>query len=63
MNFKPLRASVVLLGDRLATAVLSGSRVEAFIVEAETPAAALRAELDARGLPARNVALALARSA
>jgi Tfp pilus assembly protein PilN len=63
MNFKPLRVSVVLLGDRLATAVLSGSRVEAFIVEAETPAAALRAELDARGLPARNVALALARSA
>jgi Tfp pilus assembly protein PilN len=63
MNFKPLRVSVVLLGDRLATAVLIGSRVEAFVVEAETPAAALRAELDARGLPARNASLALARSA
>jgi Tfp pilus assembly protein PilN len=63
MNFKPIRVSVVLLGDRLAAAVLSGSRVEAFIVEAETPAVALRAELDARGLPARNASLALARSA
>ena len=63
MNFKPIRVSVVLLGDRLATVVLSGSRVEAFVVEAETPAVALRAELDARGLPARNASLALARSA
>ena len=63
MNFKPLRVSVVLLGDRLATAVLSGARVEAFVVEAETPAVALRAELDARGLPARNASLGLARSA
>jgi Tfp pilus assembly protein PilN len=63
MNFKPLRVSVVLLGDRLATAVLSGSRVETFMVEAETPAVALRAELDARGLPARNASLGLARSA
>ena len=63
MNFKPLRASIVLLGDRLAVTVLSGSRVEAFIVEAETPAAALRAELDARGLPAHHAALGLARSA
>src|SRR5262245_55449353 len=63
MNFRSVRVAVVLLGDRLATAVLSGSRVDAFIVEAETPAAALRAELDARGLPARNASLALARSA
>src|SRR5262245_14074395 len=63
MNFKPIRVSVVLLGDRLATAVLTGSRVEAFVVEAETPAVALRAELDARGLPARTASFALARSA
>jgi Tfp pilus assembly protein PilN len=63
MNFKPIRVSVVLLGDRLATAVLTGSRVEAFVVEAETPAMALRAELDARGLPARTASFALARSA
>src|SRR5207253_280781 len=60
MNFKPLRLSVVLLGDRLAIGAL---RVEAFIVDAENPADALRAELDARGLPARNAFFALSRSA
>jgi Tfp pilus assembly protein PilN len=37
--------------------------VEAFTVEAESPAEALRAELDARRLPARSAALALARGA
>src|SRR5882762_2779018 len=63
MNFKPLRLSVVLLGDRLAIAALRGARVEAFTVDAESPAAALRAELDARGLPARNAFFALSRSA
>src|SRR5437667_344361 len=63
MNFKSSRLSVVLLGDRLAIAALWGSRVEAFIVDAESPAPALRAELDARGLPARGAFLALARSA
>lgn len=62
MNFRPVRLSVSLLGDRLAVAVLSGSRVEAFTVEAESPAEALRAELDARRLPARAAWLALARS-
>jgi Tfp pilus assembly protein PilN len=44
-------------------AVQRGSRVEAFIVDAESPAAALRAELDARKLPARTAALGIARSA
>src|SRR6266850_2516011 len=63
MNFKPLRLSVVMLGDRLAIAALRGARVEAFTVDAENPAAALRAELDARGLPARNAFFALSRSA
>src|SRR6267143_1453678 len=63
MNFKPSRLSVVLLGDRLAIAALSGSRVEAFTVDAESPAVALRAELDARGLPARGAFFALARNA
>src|SRR5712664_2070523 len=62
MNFKPLRLSVVMLGDRLAIAALRGARVETFIVEAENPADALRAELDARGLPARNAFFALSRS-
>src|SRR5437773_1097 len=63
MNFKSSRLSVVLLGDRLAIAALWGSRVEAFIVDSESPAPALRAELDARGLPARGAFLALARNA
>src|SRR2546430_495317 len=62
MNFKPLRLSVVLLGDRLAIAAVRGVRVETFIVEAENPADALRAELEARGLPARNAFFALSRS-
>ena len=31
MNFKPLRLAVVLLGDRLAVAALSGTRLEAFV--------------------------------
>jgi len=63
MNFKPLRLAVVLLGDRLAVAALSGTRLEAFTVDVENPAAALRAELDARRLPARSAFLALSRSA
>ena len=63
MNLRPVKLSVALLGDRLAVAVLRGSRVEAFIVDAENPAAALRAELDARRLPARAAWLALARNA
>src|SRR5438067_2393639 len=63
MNFKPLRLAVVLLGDRLAVAAVSGARLEAFTVDVENPAAALRAELDARRLPARGAFLALSRSA
>jgi Tfp pilus assembly protein PilN len=63
MNFTPLRLSVVLLGDRLAVAALRGGHAEAFTVQAETPVAALRAELDSRGLPARGAFLALGRAA
>jgi general secretion pathway protein L len=58
-----VRLAIALLGDRLAVAVLHGTRVHAFTVDAESPAEALRAELEARRLPARAVALALARSA
>jgi general secretion pathway protein L len=63
VNFRPLRVSVALLGDRLAVAVLNGSRIQAFTVDAESPAVALRAELEARRLPARSAALGVARSA
>ncbi|HEU5323343.1 MAG TPA: hypothetical protein VFX28_21220, partial [Methylomirabilota bacterium] len=60
-SLRRLRLAVVLLGDRLATVALDGNRVEAFTIEAENPAAALRAELDARSLRPRSVALAVAR--
>jgi Tfp pilus assembly protein PilN len=63
VNFRPVRVAVALLGDRLAVAVQNGSRIEAFVVDAESPAVALRAELDARRLPARAAVLGVARSA
>src|SRR5438128_6161491 len=58
-----LRLAVVMLGDRLAVAAIQRDRVETFIIDAENPGVALRAELDARALPARTVAIGLARSA
>jgi Tfp pilus assembly PilM family ATPase len=61
-KFPPIRLAVVMLGDRLGVAAIQRDRVETFSVEAENPGAALRAELDARSLPARTVAIGLARS-
>ena len=58
-----LRLAVVMLGDRLAVAAIQRDRVETFIIDAENPGVALRAELDARALPARTVAIGLERSA
>src|SRR5262245_66404908 len=63
LQFPPLRLAVVLLGDRLSVAAIQRDRHEAFTIDAENPGAALRAELDARNLVARNVAIGLARSA
>lgn len=63
MKFAPLRLAVVMLGDRLSVAAIQRDRQETFTIEAENPGAALRAELDARGLAARKVAIGLARSA
>src|SRR5215470_6705976 len=51
-----------MLGDRLGVAAISRDRLETFTIDAENPGAALRAELDARSLPARTVAIGLARS-
>jgi Tfp pilus assembly protein PilN len=62
MKLTSPRLALVLLGDSLTAAVLDGDRVEAFTVDAENPAAALRAELDARKIAARSVALGLART-
>jgi general secretion pathway protein L len=55
------RFAVVLIGDRLCACVVRGSRVEAFVVESEQPAAALRAELDSRQVSPRSVAIGLPR--
>jgi len=63
MKFAPLRLAVVMLGDRLSVAAIQRDRQETFTIDAENPGAALRAELDARGLAARKVAIGLARSA
>ena len=63
MKFAPLRLAVVMLGNRLSVAAIQRDRKETFTIDAENPGAALRAELDARGLAARKVAIGLARSA
>ena len=57
------RLAVVLSGDRLSACAVRGGRVETFVVESEQPAAALRADLDARQLSPRSVALGLPRTA
>jgi len=62
MRLVPTRLGLVLRGDRLFAAVTHGPRLEAFIVEAEQPAAALRAELDQRRLAPRTIAIGLART-
>jgi len=61
-KFASLRLAVVMLGDRLGVAAIDRDRVETFTIDAEHPGAALRAELDARSLAARTVAIGLARS-
>ncbi len=57
------RFALLLLGDRLVAAALRRAGATAFVVEAEHPAAALRAELEQRRLAPRTVALALPRAA
>jgi hypothetical protein len=63
MGLSRTRLAVVLLGDRLCVAAVQGQRVETFVVESDQPATALRAELDARRLATRSVALGLPRGA
>ncbi len=61
MPATPTRLGIVLLGDRLVAAAVQQGRVETFVIEAEQPAAALRAELDQRRLFPRTVAIGLPR--
>lgn len=63
MKIRAPRLGVALLGDRLAAVAIRAERLEAFIVDSESPSATLRAELDARKLAVRSVALGLARTA
>jgi Tfp pilus assembly protein PilN len=56
------RLAVVLAGNHLVVAALRGAHAQTFAVEGEQPAEALRADLDARKLTARGVAVGLARS-
>jgi Tfp pilus assembly protein PilN len=63
MGLHRTRFAVVLIGDRFSAALVRGREVQAFIVESEQPAAALRAELDARKVAPRTVAIGLPRSA
>src|SRR5262245_17876011 len=51
-----------MLGDRLGVAAIARDRMETFTIDAENPGAALRAELDARALPARTVSIGLSRA-
>ena len=57
------RLGLVVAGNRLVVAAIQGHRAHTFVVEGEQPAEALRAELDARQLRSRAVAIGLARSA
>ena len=57
------RLALVVAGNRLVVAAIQGHRAQTFVVEAEQPAVALRAELDARALTSRAVAVGLPRSA
>jgi len=57
------RLAILPLGDRLVAAAVQRNRVQTFVVEAETPAAALRAELDQRRISARGIAVGLPRTA
>jgi len=61
-RFASVRLAVVMLGDRLGVAAIDRDRLETFTIDAENPGAALRAELDARSLPARTVAIGLSRA-
>jgi len=66
MRFNPrtllTRVALLVLGDRLMVAVIDRNRTDVFTVDAEQPAAALRAELDSRRIDARSVAVGLSRA-
>ncbi len=58
------KLAIILAGNRLIVAAVRRQRAETFVVEeAEQPVTALRAELDARKLAPRAVALGLPRAA
>src|SRR5687767_2432165 len=58
-----VRLGLVLQADRMIVAVLRSGRPETFVVEAEQPSAALRAELESRHIRLRTASVALPRAA
>src|SRR5262245_45340398 len=62
MLYSATRLGVLVLGDRLVVAALGRKAVDTFEVQSDNPAAALRAELDARGISARTAAIGLSRA-
>ena len=58
-----VRLGLILSADRMIAAAFHRGRLETFAIEAEQPSAALRAELGARKLSSRSVAVGLPRSA
>jgi general secretion pathway protein L len=62
VKFASPRLGLLLQGERLVAVAIDAGRVEAFALEAESPAAALRAELDQRKIAARTVAIGLPRA-
>jgi Tfp pilus assembly protein PilN len=59
----PVRLGLVLQADRIHVAILRSGQLETFVVEAEQPSAALRAELESRKIRPRTASVALPRSA
>jgi Tfp pilus assembly protein PilN len=62
MLYSATRLGVLVLGDRLVVAALGRKAVDTFEVQSDNPSAALRAELDARGITARTAAIGLSRA-
>jgi hypothetical protein len=63
LGLQRTRLGVVVGADRLTVAAIRGATIQTFEVTSENLATALRAELDARGIRRRSVAVGLGRTA
>jgi len=62
-KYNPVRVAVVLLGDRLVVAAVSGERVETFSIATENPGGGAARRAGVRQIAPRSVALGLSRTA